>query len=802
MYQDLRYSIRLLIKKPGFTLIAVATLAVGIGLNSAIFSVVNSVLLRPLPYKDSDRLVQIWSRDLRKGGKNSVISPADYLDWRKQARSFERVSAYNISRAKMATSEGVRQINGAAVTGDFFETLGVTPQLGRAFSINDEQPDKNHVLIISHSFWQTRLGGKTDVIGQTLNLDNISYTIIGVLKGDYRHPEPTWDQTAEFWRPLTLREGERRNWLFLRAIGRLNSGVALEQAQSEMTVIASQLEQAYPKSNANRGATLVSLRRQFTGEIRSLLLILQGAVALVLLIACVNIANLLLARMAAREQEMAIRAAVGAGRLRIVRLLLAEGLTLACLGCAFGLLLARWCMDFLVSLAPREYFRLTDVGLDGWALAFTLLLSLLTVSLFGLAPALHAVRININDTLGDGRSARATRGLRGLLVAGEIALALVLLIGAGLMLRSLANQQNVELGFNSENMLTMQIELPTSIEAPQIVQFYDGLLSRLKTLPGVAEAAVTVSLPLAQSNSQSTSAAVVGQPELKDGAPRIAFYRVVSPGYFGAMGIRLSKGRAFNERDTMDSPPVIIVNETFARRFLQDVDPLRQKIIPGISSAVNPSRPREVVGVVADVRHEGLLIEPQPEMYLTYAQDPLYFAALVVRTTGAPEKMAAAVQHAVQETRSDVSLSQVRSLRQILWELVTKPRFSLVLLGSFAIVALILAAMGIYGVMSYTVTQTTREIGIRMALGAQSIDVMKPVMLQGIRWTSLGVVIGLATSFGLTRLIKSFLVGIGPTDATTFISVALFLAAVALVACWIPARRATRVDPMTALRTE
>jgi putative ABC transport system permease protein len=802
MFQDLRYAIRLMIKKPGFTLIALATLAIGIGLNSAIFSVVNSVILRPLPYRDSERLVQIWSRDMREGGENSVVSPADYLDWRKQAQSFERVSAYNIWIAKMASAEGMTRVNGAVVTGDFFETLGVTPQLGRTFSIEDEQPDKNHVIVISYNFWQTRLGGKADVIGQTLNLSETPYTIIGVLKGDYRHPEPTWEQTAEFWRPMTLREGAGRGSRYLRAIGRLKQDFTLKQAQTEMNMIASQLGQAYPKSNADRGVALVPLRKQFTGDIRSLLLFLQGAVALVLLIACVNIANLMLARVTAREHEMAIRAALGAGRLRIVRLLLTEGLVLAGLGCAFGLLLARWGVDFLVSLAPREYFRLIDVRLDGWALAFTLLLSLLTVLLFGLAPALQAVRTNINEVLSGGARDRASRGFRGLLVAGEIALALVLLIGAGLMLRSLANQQNVALGFDAENLLTMQIELPASIDAPQIAHFYDQLLSRLKTLPGVEDATVTGSLPLTRINSQSTAATIVGQPEPKDADTRTAFYRVISPGYFGAMGIRLSKGREFNERDTLKTHPVIIINETFARRFLQGVDPLGQKIIPGMSSDVNPSRPREVVGVVADVRHAGLLVEPEPEMYLSYAQDPWDFVTLAVRTSGSPEKMTAAVQNAVWEIRKDVLLAQVRSLRQILWELVTKPRFGLLLLGSFAIVALILAAVGIYGLMSYTVAQTTREIGVRIALGAQTRDVMKPILLQGIRWTSLGVAIGLAAAFGLTRLMKSFLVGVGATDITTFVSVALLLAVVALAACWIPARRATKVDPMIALRTE
>ena len=529
MFQDLRYAIRLMIKKPGLTLIAVATLGVGIGLNSAIFSVVYSVILRPLPYRDADRLVQIWSRDTREGGENSVVSPADFLDWRKQTQSFERVSAYNVWPSTLAIAEGSVRINGSVVTGDFFETLGVKPQLGRAFSIDDEQPDKNRVIVVSHNFWQKRLGGKPDVIGQTLNLDESPYTIIGVLRDDYRHPEPTWDQTAEIWRPLTLREGALRNSLYLRAIGRLKQGVTLEPAQAEMNMLAGQLEQAYPKSNTYRGASLVPLRKQFTGNSRSLLLVLQGAVGLVLLIACVNIANLLLSRVAAREQEMAIRAAVGAGRWRIVRLLLTEGLVLAGLGCAAGLLLARWGVDFLVSLAPREYFRLIDVRLDGWALSFTLLLSLLTVLVFGLAPALQAAGTNVNEALNGSRRASRGRGLRGFLVVAEIALALVLLIGAGLSLRSLAHQQNV-------------------------------------------------------------------------------------------------------------------------------------------------------------------------------------------------------------------------------------------------------------------------------ALGAQPRDVMKPVILQGIRWTSLGVIIGLASAFGLARLMKSILVGVAATDTTTFVIVALLQATVAIVACWIPARRATKIDPLVALR--
>lgn len=427
---------------------------------------------------------------------------------------------------------------------------------------------------------------------------------------------------------------------------------------------------------------------------------------------------------------------------------------------------------------------------------------MLTVLLFGLAPALQAVRTNINEALSGGSRATRGRGLHGFLVVSEIALALVLLIGAGLMLRSLVYQLNVPLGFNAENLLTMHVELPKSTEADQTTLFFNRLLLTLNSLPGVNGAAVTGSLPLTRSNSESTATTVVGHPEPRDGVPQIAFYRIISPGYFGTMGIRLLTGRVFNERDISDTSPVVIVNETFVRLFLQGEEPLGQKIIPGLSPDANPSRPREVVGVVTDVRHAGLLIDPDPEIYVPYAQHPSGLMTLIVRTTGKPEDMAAAVQKTVWEIQKSVSLAQVRTMRQILWELVTNPRFNLLLLGTLAIVALILAAVGIYSVMSYIVTQTTREIGIRLALGAQTRDVMKMIMMQGMRWTSLGIGIGLACAYGLTRFLGSLLPGVAATDVATFASISLLLAAIALAACWIPARRATIVDPMAALRHE
>jgi len=802
MFQDLRFAIRLLARSPGFTLLAVITLAAGIGLNSAIFSVVNSVMLRPPPYREPGRLAQIWSRDTREGGENGVVSPADFLDWRKQSQGFESMSAYRIWRTSFATAEGAAQINGAYVSSNFFETLGVAPRLGRAFALEEEQPGADHVVIVSYDFWQGRLGGRPDVIGHTLILDEVPHTIIGALGPEFRHPEPLWDQTAQIWRTLPLREGQERGSQYLRAIGRLKRGVAIEQAQAEMSAIASRLEQAYPASNTYRGVGLVSLREQFTSEVRRPLLILQGAVVFVLLIACVNVANLLLSRNSAREQEMAIRAALGAGRLRLIRLSLAEGLVLAASGAAAGLLLARWGLDFLISLAPREYFRLADVRMDGWALAFTLALSLLTILIFGLAPGRQAAKIDINDVLKQGRRGSRGQSLRGVLVATEIALAVALLAGAGLTLRSLAHLQNIRLGFDAENLLTMQIDPPKAIEGEQVTAFYERLLARVEALPGVKSAAITLSLPLAQMNNMSSGVTIVGQPEPGDGIPPVAFYRAVSPGYFRTMGIPLLSGRDFNERDRKGATQVAIVNEVFARRYLQGADPVGHKIITDLSSGDEDNKPVDIVGVVADARHAGLQIEPEPEIYVAHAQDGWRAMTLAIRTEGKPELMAPSAQSAIWEVERNASISRVSAMNRILWELLTRPRFMLVLLGVFATVALLLAAIGVYGVMSYTVAQTTREIGVRMALGAQTRDVMRLVMWHGMRWTLAGVGIGLAAALGLTRLMMSLLPGVRPNDPATFAGVSLLLVAVAIAACYLPARRATKVDPMIALRYE
>ncbi len=798
--QDLLYAIRSFIKRPAFTAVAVTTLALGIGLNSAIFSVVNSIILRPLPYKEPDRLVQIWSCDTREPEKNIVVSPADFLDWRKQSHSFEAMCAYNIGLFDLTTAEGTFQIGGAVVTTNFFETIGVPLLLGRMFTEEEEQSNSNHVIIVSYSFWQGRLGGRPDIIGQKLTLNEIPHTIVGVLRPDYRHPEPTWKQTAEIWQPLTLKEGSGRGARYMRAIGRLKQGVTIEQAQAEMTMIASQLAQAYPRYNSYRGVNLVELHKQYTGDFNLAMLVLQGAVGFVLLTACANIANLLLARNIAREKEIAIRLALGASTIRLIRLLLVESLFLAGLGGLIGLLLAFQWVNLLSSFAPRELTRLSDIRLDSRVIGVTLLSLLITTLLFGIAPTWQAAKTNINEALSGNNHAIRGYNVRRLIVAIEIALATVLLIGSGLTLRSIMNLQNVKLGFNPENLLTMQVGCPSSKHGDdfQVAGFYQQVLTRIEALPGVEGAAITSSLPMVGFNDTKTGFTIEGHPIPDTDTKPIAGFRSISPGYFRAMGIPLVKGRAFTEHDTANSPAVVIVNEHFAHRYFLDADPIGRKIIPKIGS----ESPKEIIGVVADFRHKGLQTTAEPEMYFPHAQNVWSSMSLVVRTSGEPERLMATVQQAIWEVNKSASLAQVRTMKQILSELVSRPRFNLLLLSIFSLVAVILATVGVYGVMSYAVTQKTREIGVRLALGAQPSDVRKLIIWQGAQLTIIGVALGLVAAFGLTRLMSSLLYGISVTDPLTFAGVAVLLSVVALLSCYLPALRASKMDPMVSLRYE
>jgi putative ABC transport system permease protein len=798
LLNDLRYAARVLAKNPGFTLIAVITLALGIGANTTIFSVVNGVLLSPLPYQEPERLVQVWETWPPGETYSGGVSPNNFADWRNQAQSFDELGAYWLWLYTLTGTSEPTEVAGMKVSANFFALLGITPQMGRTFLPEEEQPDKNRVAIISHAFWQRRFDSNAEVIGQTLRLDDGSYTIIGVLPPDFRQTELAVDYGAEVWTPEAVNPADnRRANHYLSVIGRLKSGVTFEQVQTEMATIARQLEQAYPNTNKDRGVRLVSLHEQVTGGIRWALVVLQCATALVLLIACVNVANLLLARVTLRASELAIRSALGARRVQIVRLLLAESAVLAVLGGGVGLLLAHWGIDLLVGVAPRDIPRLDEIGLDGRVLGFTLGLSVLTVLLFGLAPAWQSAQVNLNQALKEGgRSAARGQGLRGLLVVAEIALTLVLLVGSGLLVRSLLRMQQVDLGFNPGGLLTLRVSLLESKypERRQIADYYQQLLARTEQLPGATSAAITSSPPMIRLGGFRSSFEIEGQPVEPGRAPTV-WYGVISPDYFRTLGVALLKGRVFDERDTYDAPPVAIISQNFARRYFPDREPLGKKIIVGRTT-------REIVGVVGNVKHSSPAEDEAERMYAPHSQNPRGTLALLIRTAGDPNTLITAAQKAVWEGDPEAAVSTVSTMEQVLAGVISRPRFNALLLAVFAVVAVVLSAVGIYGVISYTVTQHTREIGIRMALGAQAGDVLKLVVGQGMVLTLIGIAAGVAGALLLTRLMKGLLFSVTATDPLTFAGVSVLLSVIALLACYLPARRATKVDPIVALRYE
>src|SRR5262245_22688373 len=672
LWQDLRYGARMLLRRPGFTVIAVVTLAIGIGLNTALFSVVNSIVLRQLPFHEPERLMQVWETWTAEEAHSGTVSPNNLLDWRAQARSFETLSGYSIWLFTLTGTNEPTEIPGLKVTANFFAALGVTPQLGRTFLPEEERPGGAQSVVISHEFWRSRFGGRADAIGQKLRLDDGAYTVIGVLRPDFRQTEFRAGYRAEVWVPLELDPAATlRGSHSLRVIGRLQSGVTEAQAQTEMSSIAGRLAQTYPATNAGRGVRLVPMLEQVTGNVRRVLWQLQCATFLVLLIACANIANLLLARVAEREKELAIRAALGAGRWRIARLLLAEGAALAALGGALGALLAKWALDALPALAPKTIPRLDEIALDGRALTFALLTSLATALLFGLAPAWQAARVNLNDTLKEtGRGAARGQGLRGALVIGEVALTLVLLAGAGLLLRSLVEMQRVDLGFNPERLLTMRVSLLDSKypERLQVANFYQQLLAQVARLPGVQSAAATSNPPLIKLSDNWISFFLEGQPADLGRAPS-AKIAIVSPDFFRTMEIPLRAGRVFNERDTGDTAQVAVINEYLARRHFPNADPLGKRLLVGRTT-------REIVGVVGNVRHESPEGEEAEKLYVPHAQSPRTTLLLLARTTAEPESLAAAVQQTVWRQDPDAAVSNVATMETALGDVVARPRFN------------------------------------------------------------------------------------------------------------------------------
>jgi putative ABC transport system permease protein len=804
LWQDLRYGAQMLLKHRSFTLIAVLTLALGIGANTAIFSVVNAVLLSPLPYRAPDQLVQVWENNRPKNKPRGSVSPANFLDWKGQNRSFEGMAAYdNFPSFNLTGVEEPERIQAARVSVGLFPLLGVSAVAGRTFTDEEERRGRHQVALVSNRLWQRRFGADQGLVGRTLSLNDQSFTVVGILPPDFRF----FPEECEIFIPMVLDgwEAKARGTHPLHVVARLKAGVTLQQAQADMDQIARRLEQEYPNTNTGEGITLVPLQEQLVGESRRALLILLGAVACVLLIACANVANLLLMRSVARHKEMAVRLALGAGRARLLRQLLTESALLAGAGGVGGLLLSLWGVQLLKTFLVQNELvpRGETVGLDGRVLLFTLGISLVTGLVFGLAPGLAASKTDLNDVLKEGGrragGGARDRRFRQALVVGEVALALVLLTGAGLMIQSFMRLRRVDPGFRPESVLAVDLSLPSSRykNGRQVLQFQNQLLERAAALPGVAAVGAAAYLPFSGTNNSWTI-------QLERRAPRPAVeysepgWRPVTADYFRTMGIPLLKGRDFATSDDDEAAPgVAIINETAARAIWSGEEPLgnRFKLEGRIYS---------VVGVVKDVKHTRLDGKVEPEIYFPYSQLPITWRGMTVvaRTESAPEQLAAALRRAVQELDKDQPIYNVRTLEGLLAKSVSRPQFHLLLLGSFATLALIMAALGLYGVMSYAVSQRTHEIGIRMAFGAQPHDALRLVVGAGLKLTLIGIAIGLLAAFALTRVMESLLFGVSATDPLTSAAVACLLLAVALLACYLPARRATKVDPMIALRTE
>jgi putative ABC transport system permease protein len=795
VWQDLCYGVRILGKNPFFTLVAVMTLALGIGANTAIFSVVNAVLLRPLPYEDPDRLVVVWGFNPQIGREETSLP--DFVDWREQSQSFEQMAATVGGNYTLTSVEESERLIGAAVTAEFFNVLRINPILGRSFLRDEDRPGAPRVVVLSYGLWRRRFGSNADLLGRSIKLNGEDYTVVGIAPDHLQLPDST-----ELWVPLAMdpaQAGRRNNNLWV--IARLKLGMRLDQAQSEMNAITARLEQQYPQSNIGWRSELMPLHEEIVGDSRASLLMLLAAVIFVLLIACANVANLLLARAAVREREIAIRSALGAGRGRLVRQLLTESILLSLVGGLVGTLIAIWGIDTLVGLGARNIPRLSEISVDGQVLGFTFLLSLATGVIFGLAPAIQVSRLDLNETLKDGGRAGWGSGgdhrIRRILVVTEVALTLILLIGAALTIKSLHRLMNLDAGFNRENLLKLQVALPQAkyAEDHQVSAFYRQLIENVRGLPGVHSVTAVSPLPLS-GGEIAWSFRIAGRPAPPPEVVMDASVLFVGDRYIETMGIPLVLGRSLTEQDSQGGPRAALINQTLVRRYFRDQDPLGQRITFGDPQAPG-TQWMTIVGVVADVRHLVKEKEVYPSIYFPQTRSAM---ALVVRTGDNPHRIVPAVRSEVMKLDRELPVYNIRTINEVLGVVLLEDRFMMLLLSIFAAVALALAAVGLYGVMSYTVNQRRREIGIRMALGARKSDVMMLVVEQGIKLALTGVLIGLGGALALSRMMHTLFFGVSASDPLTFTLIALLLIFVALLACWIPARRATRVDPMIALR--
>jgi predicted permease len=804
---DLRHGLRMLAKSPGFTAVAILTLALGIGANTAIFSVVNAVLLRPLPFVHPEQLVQIFQTLPEQGVTDAGVSYPNFTDWSQQSKGFEEIAALRQKTFALTGNGEPSYVDGATVTSSLFPLLGVQPIFGRTFLPADDQADASPVVVLGEGLWRRQFGADPALVGKTILLDKQSFTVVGILPASFRFPFQ--NPPAQVWIPL-LEDLDFKDLFQKRAghylntvVGRLKPGISFERGTAELVTVANRLALTYPDANRGWGVRLVPLQRQLVGDVRIALWALLGAVGLVLLIACANVASVLLARTVVRAREMSIRTALGASRGRLIRQLLTESVVLGGAGGVVGLLVAYWGVRSLAALIPNDIPRIHEFRVDAWVLGFTLLVSLLASFVFGLTPALHSASTDLHEALKEGGrgtgESRKSKNARRVLVAAEVALAVVLLIGAGLLLRSFARLQQVNPGFEPENVLIATLSLPQSqySKPEHWTAFYDQLLDRLKSQPGVLNAAAALPLPPTGSGF-SLGFQIKGQPPQRAGGDYSADYSAISPDYFQTMQIPILRGRFFTVRDTAAAPKVCAISEAFARRYFPNDDPLGKQLIFGYREQV----PRQIVAVVGNVKQTSLTAPGGPEMYVPYSQNAWWAMGLVVRTTGDPAAFSTVLREVVGGLDKDLPIADIQPLTQVFHESMAPPRFRTLLLAIFGATALLLATAGIYGVISYDVGQRTHEIGIRMALGAQRSDVLRLGLAEGISPALVGLCVGLAAAWFATRLLSSLLFEVDANDLTTFAAAAVLLAAVAFLACYIPARRAVRIDPMVALRYE